>query len=115
MAARRSSPMASITLKAGASEAPRPDRSDWSRIARRSARQSLRRGSAPSRAGPGRTEARAPLAPRGHRPGRPAVSPSRSASSVLKRNGHLYEGARLAGANELEAHVFGSSADRSAG
>ena len=34
---------------------------------------------------------------------------------VLKRYGHLYKGARLAAATELEAHVFGSSPDRSVG
>ena len=34
---------------------------------------------------------------------------------VLKRYGHLYKGARLQAATILEAHVFGSSADRSVG
>lgn len=34
---------------------------------------------------------------------------------VLKRYGHLYKGARLQAATVLEAHVFGSSAERSVG
>ena len=34
---------------------------------------------------------------------------------VLKRYGHLYKGARLQAATVLEAHVVGSSAERSCG